>query len=186
MIMNPFRPDVIQVVVDAHDLEPADSREIQRVSHFWMLVDMQPSEGDCWPWLGYTEGGYGRYQWRGRMVGAHELALTFTTGEKRAEGFDTCHACNNPICCNPNHLRFDTRASNVADMLTARRDRPGRFTDEQIITMRTRYANGARQVDLATQYGVTNGLVSQIVRGIRYARVGGPISQTGERYNHGE
>jgi hypothetical protein len=120
------------------------------------------------------------------MVGAHELALTFTTGEKRAEGFDTCHACNNPICCNPNHLRFDTRASNVADMLTARRDRPGRFTDEQIITMRTRYANGARQVDLATQYGVTNGLVSQIVRGIRYARVGGPISQTGERYNHGE
>lgn len=183
---SPYRPDAIQDVVDVHELEPADSREIQRVSSFWMLVDSKLTGDGCWPWLGYTEDGYGRYFWRGRMVGAHELALTFTTGEKRLPGWDTCHSCNNPICCNPSHLRFDVRAGNVADMLASDRQRKGRFSDVQIETIRTRYANGARQADLARDYEVTDGLISQIVRGLRYRNVGGPISGKRENYNHGE
>lgn len=157
-----------------------------RVTEFWTCVDRSNGPEACWPWMGYEEDGYGKYYWAGRMVGSHELAVTFTTGETRAKDLDTCHSCNNPICCNPSHLRFDTRVSNVADMLAARRDRPGRLTDEQVTVMRTRYTNGARQADLASRYGVTTSMVSQIVRGARYARAGGPISQARERYNHGE
>lgn len=157
-----------------------------RVTEFWMNVATSDNPAHCWEWTGYQEDGYGRFSWEGRMVGAHELAVTFTTGEARTSGLDTCHSCNNPICCNPEHLRFDTRAGNVADMLSARRDRPGRFSDEQIIAMRERYAHGASQKALAADYGVTNGLISQIVRGIRYARVGGPLTTKRGRYNHGE
>lgn len=156
-----------------------------RVTEFWTNVQRGTDEM-CWPWTGYEEDGYGRFFWEGRMVGAHELALTFTTGEVRAEGLDTCHRCNNPICCNPKHLRFDTRKSNVEDMLTSDRARRGRFTDVEIITMRKRYSAGARQTDLARDYGVTNGLVSQIVRGIRYARVAGTVVEKRSKYNHGE
>lgn len=156
-----------------------------RITEFWMSVAISDDETECWPWTGYEEDGYGQFFWDGRMVGAHELALTFTTGEVRAPGLDTCHRCNNPICCNPNHLRFDTRASNVADMVAAGRARRGRFTDEQIVTMRTRYAYGASQMNLARDYQITNALVSQIVRGLRYADAGGPISTKRERYNHG-
>lgn len=157
-----------------------------RITEFWMNVAISDDSSACWPWTGYVEDGYGRFFWEGRMVGAHELALTFTTGEVRAPGLDTCHGCNNPICCNPTHLRFDTRAGNVADMVAAGRTRPGRFSDEQISTIRTRYAHGARQQTLARDYRVTNGLISQIVRGLRYRYAGGPISTTRERYNHGE
>lgn len=157
-----------------------------RVTEFWMNVAISDDDAECWPWLGYTEDGYGRFFWNKRMVGAHELALTFSTGESRAPGLDTCHRCNNPICCNPHHLRFDSRASNVADMLAAGRGRPGRFTDEQITTMRVRYAHGASQMNLARDYGITNGLVSQIVRGLRYRSAGGPINKKRERYNHGQ
>jgi hypothetical protein len=155
-----------------------------RITEFWRNVAVGNDDGDCWPWLGYEEDGYGRFFWDGRMVGAHELALTFTTGERRAPGLDTCHSCNNPICCNPHHLRFDTRAGNVADMVAAGRARPGRLTDEQIVTIRLRYQHGATQIVLAHDYQVTNGLISQIVRGLRNA--GGPISTKRERYNHGE
>lgn len=157
-----------------------------RVTKFWMTVAISGDESECWPWLGYQEDGYGQFYWDGRMVGAHELALTFATGERRASNLDTCHGCNNPICCNPKHLRFDTRASNVADMCKAGRQRPGRFTDAQVITIRERYANGASQLNLARDYGVSNGLISSIVRGLRYSRVGGPISRKRERYNSGE
>ncbi len=52
--------------------------------------------------------------------------------------------------------------------------------------MRLRYAHGASQVNLARDYRITNGLVSQIVRGIRYARSGGPIATKRERYNRGQ
>jgi len=156
-----------------------------RVTEFWMNVMVEGGDG-CWPWDGYTEDGYGRFFWDGRMVGAHELAVTFTTGERRAPGLDTCHSCNNPICCNPHHLRFDTRASNVADMLAAGTTRRGRFTNEQVVTIRRRYASGASQLTLARDYRVTNGLISQIVRGLRYRDAGGPISTKRERYNRGE
>lgn len=149
--------------------------EAVRVTEFWENVSRGAAE-ECWPWTGYQEKGYGSFFWRGRMVGAHELALTFTTGERRPWGFDTCHKCNNPICCNPSHLRFDTRSSNVADMISSGRARPGRFTDQQIEVMRTRYANGAKQTVIASEYGITNGLVSQIVRGLRYRNSPGPMA----------
>lgn len=147
----------------------------RRVTEFWAQI-RRAREFDCWQWTGYQEDGYGRFFWDGRMVGAHELALTFTTGERRLERLDTCHSCNNPICCNPNHLRFDVRAGNVADMMSAGTYRRGRFSEEQVITMRERYENGAPQQVLADDYGVTNGLVSQIVRGLRYRDFGGPIT----------
>lgn len=157
-----------------------------RITEFWMHVGRTNDENDCWPWTGYSDDGYGLFFWNGRMVGAHELALTFTTGERRAPSLDTCHSCNNPICCNPNHLRFDTRASNVADMVAAGRARRGKFSDDVIVTIRERYAHGASQARLATDYGVTGGLISQIVRGLRYRHSGGPISKKRERYNRGE
>lgn len=159
----------------------------KRISEFWMNVYRTVDQNECWPWLGYQEDGYGRFFFDGKMTGAHELALTFTTGEQRLARLDTCHSCNNPICCNPRHLRFDTRASNVADMIAAGRNyRPtAKLNDEIVEMIRERYQAGASQQVLGEQYGVTNGLISLIVRGLRWPKAPGPISSTRERYNHG-
>jgi hypothetical protein len=156
-----------------------------RVTEFWSFVQ-RGTPAECWPWTGYQEDGYGRFFYEGRMRGAHELAVTFTTGEVRAPELDTCHACHNPICCNPHHVRFDTRRSNVADMDSAGRRVNGtaKLTAEDVRTMRVRRAHGARQLDLAREYGVTDGQVSMIIRGLRWKNAGGPI-ETERKYRRG-
>jgi hypothetical protein len=156
----------------------------RRVTEFWMDVAIDGDESACWPWLGYEEDGYGRFYFDGRMMGAHELALTFSTGERRLERLDTCHSCNNPICCNPHHLRFGTRQSNVDDMVAAGTARNGstRLTESDVVTLRERYANGAPQAILSRDFRVSGSLISAIVRGRRWPNAGGPII-TERKYN---
>lgn len=93
-----------------------------KVTAFWELVNRSPGPDQCHPWTGYVnKDGYGAFFFCGRMVGAHELALTFTTGEYRFPELDTCHSrnCTTRLCCNPLHLRFDTRLSDVVDATAA-------------------------------------------------------------------
>lgn len=159
-----------------HDPHP-DLADAVAVSRFWSLVDRHGDE-DCWPWLGDTQrGGYGLFVWRGRRVGAHELALSFTRGERRVANLDTCHSCDNPPCCNPAHLRFATHAENVRDMVIRGRCVASNrtLTDEDVRTIRMRRSLGARQKDLARDFGVSDGWISEIVRGLKRASAGGPI-----------
>jgi Helix-turn-helix len=149
-----------------------------KVTDFWMKVDRR-GDDECWSWTGYREDGYGQYFFGGRMVGAHELALTFKTGERRLPRLDTCHSCGNPPCCNPRHLRFDTRKSNSEDTVRMGRNNPfpRRLDDATVRLIRERRQAGAAQDDLAAQYGVSASYVSQIVNGISRVDAGGPIAR---------
>jgi hypothetical protein len=161
-----------------------------RVTAFWMNVERRGAD-ECWPWTGYAEGGYGRVFNDGLMVGAHEMALTYFTGERRHPGLDTCHSCNNGICCNPNHLRFDTRQSNVDDMVRSERQAHGernghaRLTEPQVVQMRERHALGATGRRLASDYGVSEGAVNMILTGARWKNAGGPTRQSHGNRKHG-
>lgn len=161
----------------------ADYADAVSVTRFWLLVERRGRD-ECWLWTGDTDRkGYGVFVYRGRRHGAHELALSFTTGEKRLDQLDTCHSCDTPQCVNPAHLRFDTRKSNVDDMnRRGRAARSGRLSDDEIILMRERRAAGARQIDLAEQFGVSAGYVSSVVRGLTWKSVGGPIEPTQSQY----
>jgi hypothetical protein len=150
---------------------------ITRVTEFWMSIDRRGVD-ECWPWTGYlNEDGYGEFFFEERMIGAHELAVTFTTGERRLPKLDTCHSCGNPPCCNPKHLRFGTRQSNVDDMVRmGRQAKPNqRLSDETVRLIRERRQAGASQDDLAGQYGISSSYVSMIVNGLKRPDAGGPI-----------
>ena len=114
------------------------------------------------------------------MVGAHELALTFKSGEVRLPNLDTCHSCDNPPCCNPRHLRFDTRQSNVDDMVRAGHHH--RVPDALVRLIRERRAAGAAQADLAFQYGVSQAFVSNVINGRTRREAGGPIGTIRRRF----
>lgn len=163
-----------------------DLADAVTVSRFWRMVDTSDPDG-CWPWLGDSDDGYGVFFYQGRMRRAAELALSFTTGEKRLPELDTCHACDNPPCCNPAHLRFGTRQSNVDEMcergraLTGERSPLAKLTDATVLEMRLRRAAGARQKDLAAQYGISSAYVSDIVNGLAWSHVGGPITGKSKR-----
>lgn len=66
-----------------------------------------------------------------------------------------------------------------------REARTGKLTDPQILEIRKRRAAGARQIDLAKQYNVSDGQISMIVRGKRWADVGGPIEDKRAQYRKG-
>jgi DNA-binding XRE family transcriptional regulator len=148
-----------------------------RVTAYWMNVQ-RGDDDECWPWTGYiNQDGYGEFYFDGRMVGAHELAVTFTTGEQRLPELETCHSCDNRPCCNPRHLRFDTHKSNVEEMLARGRQVVRReLSDEQVRLIRRRREAGAAQADLAVQFGVSSAYISMIVNGKKRAEAGGPIA----------
>lgn len=50
------------------------------------------------------------------------------------------------------------------------------LSDAEVVRLRERYAAGARQVDLATEFGIAQTAVSAIVNGRTRAAAGGPIA----------
>ena len=76
----------------------------------------------CAEFTGYrNEHGYGVIRGEnGKIVLAHRAAWTVRNGEV-PDGLCVCHKCDNPSCCNVEHLFLGTRLENMRD-----RDRKGR------------------------------------------------------------
>lgn len=92
--------------------------------------------GECWIWTrGVDKNGYGQCQstrcaMKVGVTRAHQLAWVAENG-KIPEGKIICHHCDNPSCCNPDHLYAGTWKSNVRDCVSRGRYRNGskRLTD---------------------------------------------------------
>lgn len=171
-----------KVAADPHP----DLDEAVTVSRFWANVTR--SDEGCWIWAGSIDkNGYGEFFYHGRNRRAHELALSFTTGEKRHDSLDTCHSCDNPPCVNPGHLRFGTRQSNVDEMHERNRNIYGsrhpstKLTEAEVLLIRERRALGARQKDLSRDFDITEGAIVAIVHGRNWKHVGGPITNRSKK-----
>lgn len=121
--------------------------------------------------------GYGR-RWdrsRRRMVAVHRWVMAQVHGWEAIEGRVVMHLCDNPPCYRFDHLRIGTLSDNTQDMLAKGRARggfapghvlsPTKLTPAQVTAIRSLYAaGGIRQVDLAERFGVSQRMVSRIVR----------------------
>lgn len=134
----------------------------------------------CWPWTGYVSPeGYGRISVSGRAYQAHRIALWLV------RDFDpsliVCHTCDNPLCCNPNHLYAGTDADNSEDKVRRGRTRPcrgeenkggGKLTEGDVLAIKRRYRPYAvTQQRLAAEYGVTVSMVKKIIQGRNWRHV---------------
>jgi hypothetical protein len=143
----------------------------------WSRVDHSDGPDACWPWSGpVTWQGYGHIHYitkNPRTV--HSVALELTSGY-RPEGMYALHTCDNPPCCNPDHLYWGTHDQNMLDK--AKRGRafrmPGethhqaKLTNEQVAEIRRRYiprhpVHGAAA--MAREFGVTVSPVQLLLQG---------------------
>lgn len=154
------------------------------VSRFWLNVERHHADA-CWPWAGPRQHGYGIF-WDGeRNRPAHQMALTYATGESRPMGFDTCHSadCATALCCNPRHLRYARHGENTQDSINAGTHAVRKLIASDARDIRVRHSLGARPARLAEQYGVREQTIQRIIRGERWSTAGGPIKTKKEAAN---
>ena len=86
-----------------------------RDAAFWSKVDKK-KDWECWPWLASTnKDRYGQFWIGNTFTGAHRYAWEVTRKCKVPEGKEILHFCDNPTCCNPNHLYAGTQLQNMKD-----------------------------------------------------------------------
>lgn len=142
---------------------------------FWNRVDQTTTPDGCWPWMGSRSGGYGHVRRDGKIWITHRLAYALTYGQI-PPGMLVCHSCDNPPCCNPEHLFLGTDADNSRDRnakgrqarLRGTANGNARLTLWQVADIRTQAATGRRQRDIAADYGIAQTTVSKIARGRSY------------------
>lgn len=166
-------------------LPPSAGPQDPPAVRFWAKVDKTDLDG-CWTWTAARDrDGYGHFKVDGRMWRAPRWIFNQTNSTPLADDEMVRHACDNPPCVRPDHLVRGDVLANMADQVArdrnAKGDRHGartkpervrrgvnnaaaRLTDDQVIEIRQRYADGDTQVALATAYAVSQPLISQIVR----------------------
>ena len=161
----------------------AKVRDRTNTERFWSYVN-KDFPGTCWEWIGgKRDGGYGRYWFEGKAMPSHRYSYELLNGPV-PDGYIICHKCDNPACCNPDHLFLGTNARNSADMVAKGRQSKGIehakailpnrpkginhansvLTEEQVIEMRVLYETGKWfQRALAKRYNTSQATVQRVV-----------------------
>lgn len=142
------------------------------------------SPEECWVWTGTKSGiGYGRFGFKKQAFAAHRLAFFLEYGIDPGDLL-VCHKCDNPPCCNPNHLFLGTHLDNVRDCISKKRHCFGErkskamkarefsgphnpncvLSEQEVHMIREHFNNGMTQTALAPIFGVSQAHISKIVR----------------------
>ncbi len=141
----------------------------------------------CWEWSqARGRGGYGVMSIGNKQHYVHRVAYMLRLGGI-PEGLWVLHRCDNPCCCNPDHLFLGTPKDNSADRNAKGRQAKGeacwrgrrpfkgsqnpraKLDEEKAAKIRLEYSGGGvRLKDLGGKYGVSIQSIWKIVKGHRY------------------
>lgn len=106
-------------------IKPIPPLSDERISWFWDHVDKTPGhgpQGECWVWTaGKIKSGYGMMRTGPKGVHGsqrcytHRIAWHLTHGPI-GDSLLVLHKCDNPPCCNPDHLFAGSSLDNSRDM----------------------------------------------------------------------
>jgi len=157
----------------------AEFRASGWIKRFWSKVQIAGKD-ECWEWQAYRrKAGYGGFQRRNKPIDAHVVAFQVAYGPL-PKGLIVRHKCDNPPCCNPEHLESGTYADNARDReVRGRANRPkginhphAKLNEIDVRAIRTRYASTKITYEaLSREYGVTSGNIGCILRRESWAHI---------------
>lgn len=129
----------------------------------------------CWEWIrGRNGSGYGIIEVDGRQYGVHRVSAVVFKGMEVNAKLDVCHDCDNPPCCNPDHLTPETRKYNIRDSVRKGRftmERPRKLSKDIVRSMRKLSSMGIGTPTIGKLYGVTQPCVWSIIQRISWKSV---------------
>jgi len=135
---------------------------------------------ECHIWIGSKEKwGHGLFQLdlckKLGILKAHRLAMYFFKNEEymKKEEQNVLHSCDEPSCCNPNHLRMGTDAENVEDMdsrgrrtiLKGSSNGFAKFDDDQINQIKELRKSGQTYPQIAERFSCSRRTIERICLG---------------------
>lgn len=146
------------------------------------LLDHMHDDCPKWPYA-RGRGGYGRVQWNGEVHDVHTVVCEIVHGPKPSPEMVAAHDCGKggEGCFGARCISWKTRSENYEDSVRHGTARLGEdscaatLSDAQVSDIRDRYqrrAPGVRgnSADLASEYGVTQGYILDLVKGARRTR----------------
>lgn len=122
-----------------------------------------------WPWAKYTRG-YGKVFHNGGHIGTHQYVLQLAIGPPvDPDKWHVLHSCNNPLCCNWNHLRYGshqdnlTQASREGFFPCGEQHHNSKLTSNQVTEIRKRFLDGERNASLSREFKVNHVTISNII-----------------------
>lgn len=132
----------------------------------------------CWDWKGVTDkNGYGLMpSGKSKQSRACRISWRIHNGEIPPK-IIVCHKCDNPKCCNPEHLFLGTPKDNSQDMAKKLRSTVGsknknsKLKEEDIPKIRKLIEIGVTNTRIAKDFGVSRDIISCIKRNITWRHV---------------
>jgi transposase len=154
---------VVRRVLKTNNIKGRE-RTHNTINDLWSKVDKLSDSKGCWIWNGSLNNkGYGQIRISGTLYFSHRLAYLLMKGEI-PEGMHLCHKCDNPKCCNPEHLFIGSRSDNMVDCIKKRR-RPGiKLNPEKVREIRLLKSNGISCRELSVLFGVSISTIQEIVQ----------------------
>lgn len=138
-----------------------------------LQAKLKKTRSGCHEWQGHRdEKGYGKIRVDSSTIDrTHRVALRLS-GVPVNKGDFVLHACDNPPCCNPEHLSVGTVQDNVRDMVGKGRqkgasgsaNRAAKLTERKVRNIRERYTNLTPQ-EIAKKYGVSPQTIRRVLTG---------------------
>lgn len=92
------------------------------MQRLWDRIKKTPSAEECWEWTGsFSSGGRPQFWFQGFNDIAYRVVYLLEVGPI-PDGKVISHICNNPKCCNPNHLKAVFPFENSAYMVACNRE----------------------------------------------------------------
>jgi len=121
------------------------------------------NENECWEWIGRMNcDGYGGITYKYKEEKSHRMAWMLQIGDIPAN-MCVCHKCDNPSCCNPNHLFLGTHSDNMIDSLKKDRFAPAKLKIKQVLEIRQLYNNNVGINELKQKYNVSRNTIWRVV-----------------------